>query len=320
MLSALIPLIASGVSAIGSIVSTLATNKSNKNAVQSTNSSQLDLAKYQADRNLDLWNLNNEYNTPQAQMERYKAAGLNPNLIYGDGGSSGNSSSPSESFTLPTLRSPRYDYSGIASGGQALLNGLSQASVIRKQNSETAMNYQQLANLQQDESIKKIMYLRQQIALASDKTTQEFLAERLRSEISNLDSRTMLSNSQSFLTDQNRLLLQAQRPFLQEQAREELRNISLKNRGLEIENVFKSSMFQSQISLAWANYELSNSRKEQIDYANQVKSILIDYGLDIDQDAFDRMFYAKSKGLDTGGRAVNEVAKTLGQVLKAIIR
>lgn len=33
--------------------------------------------------NLELWNLTNEYNSPQAQMLRYQDAGLNPNLIYG---------------------------------------------------------------------------------------------------------------------------------------------------------------------------------------------------------------------------------------------
>lgn len=32
--------------------------------------------------NLELWNLQNEYNTPQAQMNRFQDAGLNPNLIY----------------------------------------------------------------------------------------------------------------------------------------------------------------------------------------------------------------------------------------------
>lgn len=33
--------------------------------------------------NLDFWNMQNAYNSPQAQMSRYQAAGLNPNLIYG---------------------------------------------------------------------------------------------------------------------------------------------------------------------------------------------------------------------------------------------
>lgn len=29
-----------------------------------------------------LWNLNNEYNSPESQMQRFQMAGLNPNLIY----------------------------------------------------------------------------------------------------------------------------------------------------------------------------------------------------------------------------------------------
>jgi len=32
---------------------------------------------------LEDWNMQNEYNSPTAQMARFKAAGLNPNLIYG---------------------------------------------------------------------------------------------------------------------------------------------------------------------------------------------------------------------------------------------
>lgn len=33
--------------------------------------------------NIRLWNMQNEYNTPANQMLRFKEAGLNPNLIYG---------------------------------------------------------------------------------------------------------------------------------------------------------------------------------------------------------------------------------------------
>jgi len=35
--------------------------------------------------NLEMWNMQNQYNSPDAQMQRYKDAGLNPNLIYGQG-------------------------------------------------------------------------------------------------------------------------------------------------------------------------------------------------------------------------------------------
>lgn len=42
---------------------------------------------------LKMWNLQNEYNTPLAQMDRLRAAGLNPNLVYG-GGMNNTASSP----------------------------------------------------------------------------------------------------------------------------------------------------------------------------------------------------------------------------------
>jgi hypothetical protein len=36
-------------------------------------------------RQKEFWNMQNAYNTPKAQMERLKAAGLNPALMYGQG-------------------------------------------------------------------------------------------------------------------------------------------------------------------------------------------------------------------------------------------
>lgn len=49
-------------------------------------------AKKAFERNLYMWNLNNAYNDPSAQMMRLKAAGLNPNLVYGSGSVVGNTS------------------------------------------------------------------------------------------------------------------------------------------------------------------------------------------------------------------------------------
>lgn len=50
-------------------------------------------AKQQADANqmaMTSWRLANDYNHPIQQMERLKAAGLNPNLVYGSGSVTGN--------------------------------------------------------------------------------------------------------------------------------------------------------------------------------------------------------------------------------------
>lgn len=54
-------------------------------------------------RSVDMWNKTNEYNTPAAQMERLKAAGLNPNLVYGMG-----SSGTANSFTAQQSSTPKH--------------------------------------------------------------------------------------------------------------------------------------------------------------------------------------------------------------------
>lgn len=51
-----------------------------------------DYTKQAWERNLTMWNMNNAYNDPSAQMQRLKAAGLNPNLVYGSGNVVGNTS------------------------------------------------------------------------------------------------------------------------------------------------------------------------------------------------------------------------------------
>lgn len=52
-------------------------------------------------REIDMWNLQNAYNDPSAQMARLRAAGLNPNMVYGQssGGAAGQSSSSSPSYS-----------------------------------------------------------------------------------------------------------------------------------------------------------------------------------------------------------------------------
>lgn len=60
-------------------------------AQNSANKANMKLAQYAFDRNVEMWNMQNAYNAPEAQMERLKAAGLNPNLVYGSGAVANNS-------------------------------------------------------------------------------------------------------------------------------------------------------------------------------------------------------------------------------------
>lgn len=51
--------------------------------------------------NLDFWNLQNSYNSLQQQMARLSAAGLNPNLVYGNGSVANSTSAPNVPSAMP---------------------------------------------------------------------------------------------------------------------------------------------------------------------------------------------------------------------------
>lgn len=83
-------------SAAGNAVNTFMGNFSQSLGDMTMNKKNREFARKEAEKNyergLEMWNMTNAYNTPSAQMQRYAEAGLNPNLIYGQG-TPGNSSS-----------------------------------------------------------------------------------------------------------------------------------------------------------------------------------------------------------------------------------
>lgn len=52
------------------------------------------LAAQQNQYNIDMWKMQADYNSPQQQMQRFAQAGLNPNLIYGQGSNGNMSQAP----------------------------------------------------------------------------------------------------------------------------------------------------------------------------------------------------------------------------------
>lgn len=68
-----------------------------------TNKANRELAEYQYQKNLENWHLQNEYNTPAKQMERFKEAGLNPHLVYSQG-------NPGNAAQIGQYQAPRMEY------------------------------------------------------------------------------------------------------------------------------------------------------------------------------------------------------------------
>lgn len=93
------------------------------------------LASFQHQKNLELMKYQNEYNTPAAQMQRFKEAGLNPNLMYGQGNAGNMQSAPS----YPDLVGQNPDYSSVATNA---IQTYQQARMTDAKTGEAYMNIQ----------------------------------------------------------------------------------------------------------------------------------------------------------------------------------
>lgn len=108
----LIPLIGAGASILGNVIG--ATSQARQNA----KAREFSLQMYDRQRSDALadWERNNAYNSPVEQMARLRDAGLNPNLVYGQGAVA-NSSMPPRSVDHDAWRPEAFrpDLSGIGS-------------------------------------------------------------------------------------------------------------------------------------------------------------------------------------------------------------
>ena len=95
-------------------------------AVRETNQTNLQIAQQNNAFNERMWNMQNEYNTPEMQRARLEAAGLNPYLML-DGGSAGIAESAPTADTSGTQVSPDIG-STIAGGYQSMGNSIASAA------------------------------------------------------------------------------------------------------------------------------------------------------------------------------------------------
>lgn len=95
----------SATAAIISAVGALAAAGVSAWSAHRSNQRNIDLMHEQNQWNLDQWSRENAYNLPTSQIARLRAAGLNPALIYGEGGIMNESASSQPAADAPTMRS-----------------------------------------------------------------------------------------------------------------------------------------------------------------------------------------------------------------------
>ncbi|WNK13929.1 MAG: DNA pilot protein [Microvirus sp.] len=166
--------IGSAVQGIGNIVNAFTQRQTARENTDKTIQANKQMAEYQYSKDVEMWNKGNTYNSPMAQMERLKSAGLNPNLVYGNGAQA------SSAGQLPKYNAPTLDYNykplDFGAIGSGANQGISAYQDIQLKNAQldnlraqrAALN-QQTINNQVNEGL-----LRNKSAFSSDSEYQKW--------------------------------------------------------------------------------------------------------------------------------------------------
>lgn len=229
------------VNGLFNLVSTHKTNKANKENVEDTNEAQIAMAREQMQfqeeqlgkqqdfahdeaelayqRELNKMQLENQYNSPIEQLQRYQQAGINPSVAFAgnvataaasSGGSAPQASAPSSgvSPSMPVLTAPHEDRPMLATG---IMDGLVKSAQIAKEFAEAAKTKEEarmvqkyyestINNLQADTEGKKL----------SNLLTAQFGADRETANIANLSHQALLAEQQGETERAKRISMQVQ--------------------------------------------------------------------------------------------------------------
>lgn len=155
---------------------------------------------------MDLFDYQNEYNTPANQVERLRQAGINPMLAFSNGsisnvGSLSPTTAPNGSSGAPSVGMPSFDMSSVGQSGAALQNAQTNSLVGEQQARAQKVD----TDIRQANSQLEILYKAKKLGVDTD-TYESMVTKSLQSlgwDISNkaLDV-TFKSNSMGSRLDQ----------------------------------------------------------------------------------------------------------------------
>lgn len=148
--------IQAGIQSAGGIFATMLATRANKKAW-----------KRSVAHEQKVWERDSAYNSPAAQMQRLKEAGLNPNLMYGQGTVGNTSGKPMQSESFMRGAEP---FMQLTTG--AFMDGLMFAAELRKKNNEADL----IGKKETSEGIKQgLMQAQQQVLQANPYLNHRFM-------------------------------------------------------------------------------------------------------------------------------------------------
>lgn len=210
-------LVTSGINFVGGLFGAHKNNQNQAALMQKQIEAQKLMQKNQNQWNLDMWNKQNEYNTPFNQRSLYEDAGLNPSYFMGQGnGTAG--SVQSSTMSAPSAPSPAGDYGFLSSIGSTILQQELLKSEIRKNNADAGLTGAQMKteDLLRD---AKLQFTQAQAGL-----TQAQKGE-VDAKIENLKANTEYQKALKGLTDTDRQIQEVVLQYVPLMQKQQLENL-----------------------------------------------------------------------------------------------
>lgn len=276
-------------SGIGTIVGS---NKSAR-AQRATNESNIRLASLQNEWNIQQWERENAYNSPEAQMQRLKQAGLNPNLAY-ENGTVNNVSAHSPTMQRAELQAYTNYANDYGSAGQQFMSGIGHVLQTLQTKAQTDMLSSQSDYVRTQIESEKLNQIYQQCKNADLKFDFDFKSE---------------------LRNVNKMFRE-----------NELTNLLIQQEGSKIENTIKlanldsirinMSLSKEKIALVQQQIKLAMSQKGNLDEDTRRKKLdngLIEKGINPNDPVIYRIV---ARALDDPEYA-NKIVENLGKLVSA---
>ncbi|WGL31494.1 DNA pilot protein [Dipodfec virus UOA04_Rod_1151] len=251
-----------------------------RRAIRRQNEANMKLAQYQYDLQLEQWNRANAYNSPSAQMARYKAAGLNPNLIYGDGkASAGMAASSAPAYDAPHIEAIPAPVNTMQAASSMLDQAL-KAAQVRKTAQETANLGVYQNNMRLEGDLKELDKIGKAYANAKSKEEAEIWRDMWENKIMNMRATGQLTDSQRFLTDKTREVKDAElglfeyrKGVMQAQIADMMASVGLKRSQV--------TRISHEIDNLVADLSLKGETLTSKQLENKITSILLDSGVNL---------------------------------------
>lgn len=215
-----VPLLAAGITAganlLGQGINAISTGKMNRK----TRKFSREMYDTQRRDSLADWHMVNQYNSPQEQMKRLKEAGLNPNLVYGNGATQSADAVRSSDAKSWNPDTPQFDLGAVASTGlgayydmqlkEAQVNNIEAQTAVA--NVEALVKASQIENLGAQTSYTKAQTDRSRFDLS---TATNLLPVTMEQAVASLNQ--TLANTK-YTLDQNERAQAMQAPTLMKAA------------------------------------------------------------------------------------------------------